>query len=124
MLHDITGRRVLDVAPERTREAADALWATIPQVQRDGVQAVAMDMWDNYMQATGEAVPQAAIVHDKFYCAKELNQTVDLVRRQEHRHLKAQGEETLTRTKYLWLKNPGTGRIASMRVFNPSESTL
>ncbi|AWP22303.1 hypothetical protein C4901_02140 [Acidiferrobacter sp. SPIII_3] len=30
----------------------------------------------------------------------------DLVRRREHRELQAQGEETLTKTRYLWLKNP------------------
>ena len=29
VLHDIAGKRVLDIVPERTREAADALWATV-----------------------------------------------------------------------------------------------
>lgn len=106
VLHDIAGKRVLDVVPERTREAADTLWATVPWAQRQGIAAVAMDMWENYMEATRAAAPQAAIVHDKFHCAKELNKAVDLVRRAEHRELKAQGEQTLTKTKYLWLKNP------------------
>jgi transposase len=106
VLHDVVGRRVLDVAAERTREAADRLWEAIPEPQRAGVAAVAVDMWEPYLRATQAAVPQAAIVHDKFHCAKELNKAVDLVRRREHRALKQEGNETLNRTKYLWLKNP------------------
>lgn len=66
-----------------------------------------MDMWVPYLEFTYVAAPQALIVHDdKFHCAKELNKAVDLVRRREHGGLKAQGEETLTKTRYLWLKNP------------------
>lgn len=106
VLHDVTGRRVLDVVPERTRKAADELWAAIPEAQRQGLAAVAVDMWQPYLEATRAAAPQAAIVHDKFHCAKELNKAVDLVRRREHRDLKREGDETLVRTKYLWLKNP------------------
>ena len=106
VLHDIAGKRVLDIVPERTRDAADTLWATVPQAQREAIRACAMDMWENYMESTQEAAPQAAIVHDKFHAARELNKAVDLVRRAEHRELKAQGEQTLTKTKYLWLKNP------------------
>ena len=106
VLHDVVERRVLDVVPERTREATDTLWATVPEAQRQGLKAVAMDMWEPYLEATRKAAPQALIVHDKFHCAKELNKAVDLVRRREHRDLRAQGRETLTRTKYLWLKNP------------------
>ena len=106
VLHDIAGKRVLDVVPERTREAADALWATVPEAQREAIRACAMDMWENYLESTREAAPQALIVHDKFHVAKELNKAVDLVRRQEHRALKQAGQETLTKTKYLWLKNP------------------
>lgn len=106
VLHDVAGRRVLEVVPERTRKAADTLWAAIPEAQRQGVAAVAVDMWEPYLEATRAAVPRAAIVHDKFHCAKELNKAVDLVRRREHRELKRAGDETLVKTKYLWLKNP------------------
>lgn len=106
VLHDVAGRRVLEVVPERTRKAADALWAGIPEAQRQGVAAVAVDMWEPYLEATRAAAPQAAIVHDKFHCAKELNKAVDLVRRREQRELKREGDETLVKTKYLWLKNP------------------
>ena len=45
VLHDLEGRRVLEVVPERTREATDTLWTAIPEPQRLGLSAVAMDMW-------------------------------------------------------------------------------
>ena len=106
VLHDLEGRRVLEVVPERTREAANTLWTAIPEPQRLGLSAVAMDMWAPYLEATRVAAPQALIVHDTFHCAKELNKAVDLVRRREHRELQAQGAETLTKARYIWLKNP------------------
>jgi transposase len=106
VLHDVAGRRVLEVVPERTRAAADKLWQAIPEAQRQGVAAVAVDMWQPYLEASRAAAPQAAIVHDKFHCAKELNKAVDLVRRREHRELRREGDDTLVKTKYLWLKNP------------------
>ncbi|MCK7468150.1 MAG: transposase [Desulfosudis oleivorans] len=91
VLHDIPGRRVLDVVPDRTREAADTVWATIPAVSRQGIRACAMDMWENYMESSRAAAPKAAIVHDKFHAAKELNQAVDRVRRKEHREPQGAG---------------------------------
>ncbi|MEJ7670334.1 MAG: transposase [Casimicrobiaceae bacterium] len=106
VLHDVAGRRVLEVVPERTRKAADTLWAAIPEAQRQGLAAVAVDMWEPYLEATRAAVPQTAIVHDKFHCAKELNKAVDVVRRGMHRELKREGDDTRVETKYLWLKNP------------------
>ena len=56
--HDL--RRVLEVVPERTREAANTLWAAIPEPQRQAIDAVAMDMWVPYLEATrsgGSASP-------------------------------------------------------------------
>ena len=46
----------------------------------------------------------AVIVHDKFHISKYLNDAVDQVRRAEHKRLRAQGDESLTGTKYDWLK--------------------
>ena len=58
--HDLEGRRVLEVVPERTREAAHTLWAAILKPQRQAIDAVAMDMWVPYLEATrsgGSASP-------------------------------------------------------------------
>jgi transposase len=108
ILHDLDGRRVLDVVHGRTLEATNTLWERIPEKQRGQIKAIAMDMWPAYMEAAKAKIPQADIVHDKFHCVKELGKAVDTVRKKEHRELKIenQGESVLNKTKHLWLKNP------------------
>ncbi|MFV0445937.1 MAG: ISL3 family transposase, partial [Planctomycetaceae bacterium] len=81
-------------------------WKALTKRQRKQIQAVAMDMWRAYENSAREHVPQAAIVHDKFHVAKKLNESVDQVRRQEHKRLKAQGDKRLTGTRQLWLFSP------------------
>lgn len=120
ILHDLDGRRVLEVVHGRTLEAADTLWARIPEQQRQQIQAIAMDMWPAYMESARNHIPQADIVHDKFHCAKELGKAVDTVRKKEHRELKAehQGESVLNKTKFIWLKNPDNWTDSQRDRFN------
>lgn len=107
VLHDIAGKRALDVVPDGAWEGADTPWGTIPEPQRQRIAVCAMGRWENDMESTRKAAPKAAVVHEKFHCAKELNKAVDLVRRSEHWELRAQGQEMLIKTKYLWLNNRG-----------------
>ena len=69
------------------------------------MEAVAMDMWEPYIQSVQTYVPQAdrKIVFDVFHILQHMNEAVDRVRRHEHRLLRAQGDETLTGSKYVWL---------------------
>jgi transposase len=106
LLSDLEQSRVLDVVEERTTEAAEQLWATLTPEQKQSVEAVAVDMWEPFIQSIQQAVPQADIVHDKFHVSKYLGEAVDKVRRQEHKELLAQGDETLKGTRQLWLYNP------------------
>jgi transposase len=107
VLCDLSRRRVLDVVPERKKAAAIALFQTIPEIHRAAVKAVAMDMWEAFMEARAEVLPDAETVHDKFHVVRELTKAVDTVRKGEHRQLKRDGKpELLKKTKYLWLKNP------------------
>jgi transposase len=106
LLTDLEESRVLDVVEERTTEAADRLWDTLSPEQKQAVEAVAVDMWEPFIQTIQKQVPDADIVHDKFHVSKYLGEAVDKVRRQEHRELMAQGDETLKGTRQLWLYNP------------------
>jgi transposase len=106
LLTDLEQSRVINVVEERTSEAAQALWRTLSPEQKDTVQAVAVDMWEPFIQAIQKEVPQADIVHDKFHVSKYLGEAVDKVRRAEHKELLAQGDETLKGTRQLWLYNP------------------
>jgi transposase len=106
LLTDLDRSRVLDVVEERTAEAAEQLWQTLSPEQKQAVEAVAVDMWEPFIQTTQAQVPDADIVHDKFHVSKYLGEAVDKVRRQEHKELMAQGDETLKGTRQLWLYNP------------------
>ena len=106
LLTDLGQSRVLEVTPDRTQEAAEALWQTLSPDQRQQIQAVAMDMWEAYENAVQAQAPGAKIVHDKFHISKHLNEAVDQVRRQEHKQLMKEGDETLKGSKQLWLYNP------------------
>jgi transposase len=106
LLTDLEASRVLEVVEERTIEAADQLWATLTPEQKSAVEAVAVDMWEPFIQTIQKQVPEADIVHDRFHVSKYLNESVDKVRRQEHKELLAEGDETLKGTRQLWLYNP------------------
>jgi len=105
VMTDLDGSRVLEVAEDRTREAADTLWKSLPETQRAQILGVAMDMWEPYRSSTREHVPQAEIVHDKFHVSKHLNEAVDQVRRRENKQLCSTGDERLVGSKQLWLFN-------------------
>ena len=64
-------------------------------------------MWPAYISATFACVPDAEkkIAFDRFHVAKYLGEAVDKVRRQEHKALRAEGDTTLTGSKYDWLTN-------------------
>jgi transposase len=58
---------------------------------------VAMDVWDPYVASVQAHVEKAdeKIVFDKFHVAQHLGQTVNAVRRQENKALRAQGDDRL-----------------------------
>jgi transposase len=104
VMTDLKGHRVLDVVKDRDTPSALRLWESLPEKQRQRVEAVAMDMSAEFAAAASQAAPQAAIVYDKFHVSKHLNEAVDKVRREEHRRLLEEGDDSLTSTKYLWLQ--------------------
>jgi len=117
IFNDLSGVRVIDVAPERTQEAAAGLLREVPQEQREKIEAVAIDMWPAYISAVEEVLPAADIVFDRFHVQKHLGEAVDKVRRQEHRELSAAGNLILKGSKYLWLKTHEDMRRKASREF-------
>ena len=105
ILNDLDNNRVWDLVEGRTTQNAKKLFETLSAEQREGVEAVAMDMWAAFENAATELLPNADIVHDKFHVSAHLNKAVDDVRKEEHRELMSAGDDTLKRSKYLWLRN-------------------
>lgn len=96
LVNDLDRARVLYVEEERTHTSLDGFWSSLNDEQIAAVKAVAMDMWDPYIQSTLNHLPEAQkkIVFDKFHIAKHLSEAVDLVRRKENRQLRARGRHT------------------------------
>ena len=105
ILNDLESNRVWDLVEGRTTQNARELFETLSEEQRAGVEAVAMDMWAAFENAATELLPNADIVHDKFHVSAHLNKAVDDVRKEEHRELTGAGDDTLKKSKYLWLRN-------------------
>jgi transposase len=70
-----------------------------------GIEAVAMDMGDPFIESTVDHVPdgRSKIVFDRYHVMLHRNHAVDQVRKSEQRRLHARGDDSLKRTKYLWL---------------------
>ena len=103
------GRATVEfVAEERRTASLAAYYTQLTAAQRRGVQAVAMDMWEPYIAATCDGLPDGdqKIVFDRFHIMREMTTAVDTVRKQEHRAFLRTGDDSpLTGTKYLWLFN-------------------
>ena len=102
---DLEEGTVEHIAEDRKQESLEGYYAGLAQEQLDGIEAVAMDMWEPYIQATQARVPDAAekIVFDRFHVMGHVAKAVDTVRKQEHRERMASGDDTLKGSKYLWL---------------------
>ncbi len=105
IMHDVDSAKVIDVVQGRDENSVKKLFDSLSEVQKNSIEAVAMDMWQPYMSVADFVLPNADIVHDKFHVAGYLSKAVDKVRKQEHRELMNQNDDSLKRTKYLWLKD-------------------
>jgi transposase len=105
LINDLENSRVLEVVEGREGNAASELITSgLDEKQREMVCGVCIDMSAPYINAIQEHFPHADIIHDKFHISQHLGNAVDKTRRIEHAKLQKQGDESLTKTKYLWLK--------------------
>jgi transposase len=104
---DLDEATVEYVGEERTEKSLAAYFDAFMPEQRAGVEAISMDMWQPYINATLAAVPgaQNKIVFDRFHIMQHVTHALDLVRRRESKALRSEGDERLLRTRYLWLRS-------------------
>ena len=105
LVYDIVGGTVEYIADDRKQASLDGYFDAFSRAQRDTITAVAMDMWEPYINSVKEHLNNAEnkIVFDRFHIMKHMGEAVDTVRKGEHRELRAEGIDTLTGSKYLWL---------------------
>ena len=64
-----------------------------------------MDMWQPFFHVITRVVDDAAskIVFDRFHIVGHMNDALDQVRRAENKKLRAEGDDSLVGSKFLWL---------------------
>lgn len=105
VMNDLENNRVWDLVEGRKQKSSDKLFETLSKKQRDAVEAVVMDMWIAFENSALKKTPNADIVYDKFHVSAHLNKAVDNVRKNENRKLLSEGDSTLSKTKYKWLRS-------------------
>ncbi len=105
LVYDITGGTVEYIADDRKQSSLDGYFESFSAEEREGIKAVAMDMWEPYINSVTEYLANAdnKIVFDRFHIMGHMGKAVDTVRKSEHRELRGQGIEILTGSKYTWL---------------------
>jgi len=79
---------VLAVLPDRLKTTVVAWLKTLPADIRTGITTVCTDIWEGYITAVQEVLPDATIVIDRFHVARHYRDGVDTLRKQEMRRLR------------------------------------
>jgi transposase len=102
---DYMSGRVVWMGQGRGKEALDAFFAGMTEPQKASIEAVAMDMWEPYINRVQHHCPQANIVFDFFHVVQGFGKVIDQIRRDEYLKANKQGREVLKGSRYLLLKN-------------------
>lgn len=105
VVSNIDAGTVLHVADERKEASLDAYFDTLSSEQLAQIEAVAMDMWEPYAKSVRAHLDDAdsKIVFDRYHVMSHMGKAVDTVRKAENRRLRADGDDSLVGTKYLFL---------------------
>lgn len=98
------------------KETLLKFYAQLTPEQRASINAVAMDMWKGFIEATKEALPNAAIVFDLYHLVSSFGKVIDQVRITEFNKALAKNRPVFKGAKYLLLKNRRNLRKRSERV--------
>ena len=100
----LTGR-IVWMGKNRDKDTLDAFFGGMTDEQKKALEAVAIDMWEPYINRVKHHCPQAAIVFDLFHLVQSFSKVIDKVRRDEYLQAEAQDQAVLKGSRYLLLKN-------------------
>ena len=105
IIGDLEKGVVDEVTEGHTQESLERYYDGKTPKELEAVEAVSMDMWSPYVAATMAKIPGAEekIVFDRFHVMAYVNDAVDQVRREENLELMKAGDDTLKKTRYLWI---------------------
>jgi len=102
---DYLSGRVVWVGEGHDKETLDRFFAGMTDDQKKAIRAVAIDMWDPYINRLQHHCPQARIVFDLFHVVKGFSFVIDEVRREEVRRAVGPMKQVVKGSRYLLLKN-------------------
>lgn len=105
---DMAKKRVLFGVEGRDAQTVEAFAQALEahQGHRHAIREVSMDMSPAFQAGVKNHCRNAEIVFDKFHVMAQVNHAIDLVRRTEQRRGEAEAKKQLSRTLWLWRKNP------------------
>lgn len=117
---DLEEATVEYIGENRQESSLRVYFEAFSQKSREAIEAISLDMWPAYIKACRANVPGAneKMVFDRFHLMRHVLDAVDKVRKREHKALMQAGNDTLSRSKYLWLTNPQNIKEKSKDHFN------
>lgn len=97
--------RVVWMGEGRNKETLDKFFAEMTDKQKQGIEAVAMDMWEAFINRVKHHCPNVNIVFDFFHVIQAFGRVIDKVRREEYIKASEQDRKVLKGSRYLLLKN-------------------
>ncbi|MCI0499866.1 MAG: ISL3 family transposase, partial [Planctomycetales bacterium] len=76
--------RIVWMGQGRSQETVDAFFAELTDSQKQGIEAIAIDMWEPYINRIQHHCPDAQIVFDFFHVVQAFGKVIDEVRRDEY----------------------------------------
>jgi transposase len=98
--------QVIGVVKDRNYKALAMFFNKIRLKYRKKIEAVAIDMWDPYIKAVTEFLPNAKIIFDLFHVVAAFSRFIDKIRNIEYKKASDEQKELMKRSRYLLLKNP------------------
>lgn len=131
ILVDHENKSVIDLCKNRTEDAVNSLMEVYSEKEREKVEAVTMDMWTAFKNATETKFKKAICIHDRYHVASHMSQALEQTRRAEQKTLdKEEGavlkglrftllrsEAKRTDKDYLRLAKLEDGKLKTMKVF-------
>lgn len=88
---------VLAVLEDRKKETIAAFLKSIPEDLRATVEEVCTDLYEGFINAAEEVLPQAKVVGDRFHVAKLYRAALDDLRKKEMKEPEAHSRQTRVR---------------------------
>ena len=127
---DYFSGKVVWMGRNRDKRTLDGFFRNFTDGQKNAIEAVAMDMWEPYINRVKYYCPNARIVFDLFHLVQSFNAVIDHVRRTEYLQARGNHREVLKGSRYLLLKNEENlndeqrNRLAALLKFNRTLSII